>query len=175
MATSIFCLALRDDIARSIIEELEVSGVRSNDVSVHLPDTTALTAFASEQDIQVLKRTRVCASAGIALGGALAWLASIGSLTIPGIGPFIAAGPIGAALTGATVGATIGGLAGALVGLGISKIEAKRYEDKIRKGDILFTAHALNRREISRVKSIFTVEGAGDISSVGVASGEWVR
>jgi hypothetical protein len=175
MATSIFCLAQSDDIARSIVEELEVSGVRSNDVSVLFPDTTALTTFANERDIQVLKRTSVCASAGIALGGALAWLASIGSLTIPGIGPFIAAGPIGTALAGTTVGATIGGLAGALVGLGISKIEAKRYEDKIRMGGILVSAHALNRREINRVKSIFTVEGAEDISSVGVASGEWGR
>jgi hypothetical protein len=175
MATSIFCVAQSDDIARNIVEELEVSGVRSHDVSVLFPDTAALTNFATEQDIHVLKRTSACASAGIVLGGALAWLASIGSLSIPGIGPFIAAGPIGSALTGATVGATIGSLAGALVGLGISKIEAKRYEDKIRKGGILVSAHALNRREISRVKSIFTVEGAEDISAVGVATGEWRR
>jgi hypothetical protein len=175
MATSIFCLSQSEAIARSIVEELEVSGVRSHDISILFPDTSALTIFAAEQDIHVLKRTSTCASASIALGGALAWLASIGSLSIPGIGPFIAAGPVGSALTGATVGATIGGLAGALVGLGISKIEAKRYEDKIRKGGILVSAHALNRREISRVKNIFTVEGAEDISSVGVASGEWGR
>jgi hypothetical protein len=172
MATSIFCVAQSDDIARSIVEELEVSGVRSNDVSILFPDTTALTSFAAERDIHVLKRTSVCTSAGIAFGGALAWLVSIGSLSIPGIGPFIAAGPIGTALAGATIGATLGGLAGALVGLGISKIEAKRYEDKIRKGGILVSAHALNRCEISRVKSIFITEGAEDISAVGVAASD---
>lgn len=169
MATSIFCLAQNDYIARNIVEELEVSGIRSHDVSVLFPDTKMIDNFSMDQnDARLITRAATCAAAGGALGGALGWLASIGTLAIPGIGPFIAAGPIGSALSGATIGATISGLAGALVGLGISKFEARRYEDKIREGRILISAHALNNREKSRVTSIFKLEGAEDIASVGV-------
>ncbi len=76
------------------------------------------------------------ATAGGLLGGALGWLAGIGALAIPGVGPFVAAGPIMAALGGAAVGATAGGITGTLVGLGIPELEAKQYDEKIRGGNI---------------------------------------
>jgi uncharacterized membrane protein len=101
------------------------------------------------------------------LGGALGWLAGIGALAIPGVGPFIAAGPIMAALSGAAVGAAVGGIAGALVGMGIPEYEAKRYEGKIKAGNILISVHSDNSQETKRAKEIFEEFEAEDISTSG--------
>jgi len=94
-------------------------------------------------------------------------LIGIGSLAIPGVGPFIAAGPIMAALAGAGVGAAVGGLSGALVGLGIPEYEAKQYEGKIKEGNILISVHSEDSDEVKRAKDIFERNGAHDISSTG--------
>jgi len=91
----------------------------------------------------------------------------IGALAIPGVGPFIAAGPIVAALSGVAIGAAIGGIAGGLIGLGIPEIEAKRYEGKIKEGNILISVHTDNSEEITRAKAIFTQVGAQDICTTG--------
>jgi hypothetical protein len=96
-------------------------------------------------------------------------LAGIGALAIPGLGPFIAAGPIIAALSGGAIGAGVGGLTGALVGLGIPEYEAKRYEGKVKEGGILISVHSESSDETSRAKNIFKEEGAHDISSTGEA------
>ena len=91
----------------------------------------------------------------------------IGALAIPGLGPFIAAGPIMAALAGAGAGAAAGGLVGALVGMGIPEYEAKRYEGKIKQGNVLISVHSDNSDETKRAKEIFERAGAEDISSTG--------
>jgi uncharacterized membrane protein len=104
------------------------------------------------------------------LGGALGWLVGIGSLAIPGVGPFIAAGPIMAALAGVAIGAAAGGLTGALVGLGIPEYEAKQYEGKIMKGNILISVHTEDGNEVESAKDIFKREGAEDIAYTGETS-----
>src|SRR5205085_6835345 len=109
------------------------------------------------------------AGVGGVLGGAVGWLAGIGSLAIPGLGPFIAAGPIMAALSGAAAGAAVGGLTGALVGLGIPEYEAKLYEGKIRDGNILFSVQVRNVDERKMAREIFERKGARDISSSSTA------
>jgi hypothetical protein len=101
------------------------------------------------------------------LGGALGWLVGIGALAIPGVGPFIAAGPIMAALGGAAVGGAVGGIAGALIGFGIPEYEAKRYEGKVHSGNILISVHAEDSNDIKRAKEIFERAGAEDITSTG--------
>jgi uncharacterized membrane protein len=104
------------------------------------------------------------------MGGALGWLAGIGLLAIPGVGPFVAAGPIMAALSGAAVGAAVGGVTGALVGMGIPEYEAKRYEGKLKEGKILISVHSENGTETDRAKAIFEDAGAQDISTSGEAA-----
>lgn len=106
------------------------------------------------------------ATGGLA-GGAIGLLAGIGALAIPGLGPFIAAGPIMAALSGAAVGATAGGIVGGLIGLGIPEIEAKRYEDRLKKGNYLVSVHTEDGDRIDAAKEIFEAEGAEDISTIG--------
>ena len=118
-----------------------------------------------------LGQLRTGATTGVAtggvLGGTLGWLAGIGALSITGLGPLIAAGPIVAAVSGAAVGAGVGGLTGGLVGMGIPEYEAKRYEGKVRDGNILISVHAEDGDQRSLAKAIFEGAGAEDVSTVG--------
>jgi hypothetical protein len=171
MATSLFCTAKSDYIARNIVEELEVSGVFSNHVSVLFPDRSETAKFAHDKHTELPKGASAGIAAGGTLGGAIGWLAGLGSLAIPGIGPFIAAGPIMSAISGAAIGATVGGVAGVLIGLGITKIEADRYEARIRAGSILISVHDISDREVKHVRGIFNDEGADDIAAFRVAAG----
>jgi hypothetical protein len=109
-------------------------------------------------------------STGGVIGGALGWLVGVGALAIPGVGPFIAAGPIMAALSGVTVGAAVGGITGALVGMGIPEYEAKRYEGMLRSGNILIAVHTEESKETARVKDVFGELGAVDIATAEEAS-----
>jgi hypothetical protein len=102
---------------------------------------------------------------GAMLGGGLGWLAGIGALAIPGIGPFIAAGPIMAALAGATVGGAVGGITGALVGMGIPEYEAKRYEGFVKDGGILLSVHSDNSDQTKRAEEVLKRTGAQDIAA----------
>jgi hypothetical protein len=106
-------------------------------------------------------------------GGVLGWLAGIGAITIPGIGPFLAAGPIMTALAGLGVGGTAGGMVGGLVGLGIPEYEAKRYEGRVRNGGILISVHCDDSEWTHRAKEILESTGAEDVSSSGEASADF--
>src|SRR4029434_10905322 len=118
--------------------------------------------FAHEKNTKAPEGAATGAGTGGVVGGALGLLAGIGALVIPGVGPLIAAGPIMAALSGAAVGATVGGIAGALIGLGSPEYEAKRYEGKIREGNILISVHAESSDQVKLAKDIFKRAGAQD-------------
>lgn len=165
MATSVFCIASSTQMANDIVANLKSAGFSDNDISALLPDKASTRDFAHEKNTKAPEGATVGAGAGGVVGGALGLLAGIGLLAIPGVGPFIAAGPIMAALSGIAVGAAVGGVAGALIGMGIPEIEAKRYEDKVKDGNILISVHSESGAEIARAKEVFTAAGATDISS----------
>ncbi|MDQ6630458.1 MAG: DUF3341 domain-containing protein [Verrucomicrobiota bacterium] len=169
MPKAVFCIATSEFQAESIVNELKVAGFSDNDISVLFPDKTGTKDFAHEQHTKAPEGAVTGAGTGGVLGGAIGWLAGIGALAIPGVGPFIAAGPIMAALGGVAVGATVGGIAGALVGMGIPEYEAKRYEGKIKAGNILISVHAENSSETKQAKEIFEQAGAQDISATSEA------
>jgi hypothetical protein len=102
----------------------------------------------------------------------MGWLLGIGAIAVPGLGPFIAAGPIMAALAGAGVGGAVGGIAGALLGMGIPEYEAKRYEGRVKDGGILLSVHSDNSEWTKRAKEILKRTGAQDISSTGEAASD---
>jgi hypothetical protein len=137
------------------------------DISVLLPDAESSREFAHEKHTKAPEGTATGAAAGGTIGGTLGLLAGIGSLAIPGVGPFIAAGPIVGALAGIGVGGAVGGLVGALVGLGIPEYEAKRYEGRVKKGGVLLSVHCDTSEEITRAKDVLKRTGAEDISSAG--------
>jgi hypothetical protein len=167
---SVFCIATSDLAADRIVDQLKTAHFSNNDISVLFPDKGTTRDFAHEKNTKAPEGAVTGAGTGGVIGGALGWIAGIGALTIPGIGPFIAAGPIIAALSAAAVGATVGGITGGLIGLGIPEIEAKRYEGKVREGNILISAHTEDSKEITRAKDIFTKAGAHDICTTGDAS-----
>lgn len=165
MSKAVFCIANSEFQAEAIVNELKLAGFSNNDISVLFPDKTGSMDFAHEQHTKAPEGATAGASTGGVVGGALGWLAGIGMLAIPGIGPFVAAGPIMAALSGAALGAAVGGIAGALVGMGIPEYEAKRYEGKIKAGNILISVHSENNKQTKAAKQIFEDAGAKDISA----------
>jgi hypothetical protein len=167
---SVFCIATSRSQAEQIVERLKIANFSNNDISVLFPDKETSRDFAHEKHTKAPEGIATGASTGGVVGGALGWLVGIGALAIPGVGPFIAAGPILAALSGAAVGATVGGIAGGLIGLGIPELEAKRYENKIKAGNLLISVHTDNSDEIDRAKKIFKEAGAEDICTTGESS-----
>jgi uncharacterized membrane protein len=167
---SVFCLARSEEQAANIVESLRTAGFSNNDISVLLPDKSSTREFAHEKGTKAPEGAVTGAGTGGLLGGALGWLVGIGALAIPGLGPFIAAGPIMAALGGAAVGATAGGLVGALVGMGIPEYEAKRYEARLREGRVLISVHTENSDQTKMIKEIYERHGAEDIATAGEES-----
>jgi hypothetical protein len=167
---SVFCIARTREQADRIVEQLKNSSFSNNDISVLFPDKGTTNDFAHEKNTKAPEGAITGAGTGGVVGGALGWIVGIGALAIPGVGPFIAAGPILAALSGAAIGAAAGGIAGGLIGLGIPELEAKRYEGKVKQGNILLSVHTENSEEIARAKEIFGNTGADDICTTGEAS-----
>ena len=148
------------------------AGFSNSDISVLLPENLGSKELAMDKATKAPEGATAGASTGAVLGGALGWLAGIGALAIPGVGPFIAAGPIVAALAGLGVGGAVGGFTGALVGMGIPEYEAKRYEGRIRKGGILLSVHCDTSDEITSAKRIMEQTGAEDVSSTSESSAD---
>jgi hypothetical protein len=163
--TSVFSIAKSETQAIAIVDRLKLANFSANDISVLLPDRSGTKDFAHEQHTKAPEGATTGGVTGGVVGGALGWLVGIGALAIPGVGPFIAAGPIMAALGGAAVGGAVGGVAGALIGLGIPELEAKRYEGKIKSGNVLISVHTEKSDEVKLAKDIFKAAGAEDISS----------
>jgi hypothetical protein len=152
------------------VEALKTADFRNSDISVLFPENEGTKDFAHEKNTKAPEGATTGAGTGALLGGGLGWLVGIGALAIPGLGPFIAAGPIMAALAGAGVGGTVGGLAGALIGMGIPEYEAKRYEGRVKDGGILLSVHSDNSEWTKKAKEILERTGAEDVSSTGEAS-----
>jgi hypothetical protein len=153
--------------AERAVDILSVKGFSQNDISVLLPDNDSTKEFAHEKNTKAPEGATTGVTTGGIVGGTLGLLVGIGALAIPGLGPFIAAGPIMSALAGLGVGGTVGGIIGALVGMGIPEYEAKRYEGRLREGGILLSVHCNTSEEVSRAKHLLTETGAEDIASSG--------
>lgn len=159
--------------AEDAVENLKDSGFRSTDISVLFPDNQGTKDFAHEKHTKAPEGAVAGGSSGAVIGGALGWLAGIGALAIPGVGPFIAAGPIMGMLGGIGIGGAIGGVTGALIGLGIPEYEAKRYEGRIRRGGILLSVHCDDPSWAKRARNILYQTGGEDIGSTGEAHADF--
>jgi hypothetical protein len=151
------------------VDALRDANFRNEDISVLFPDNEGSKEFAHEKNTKAPEGATTGATTGALAGGGLGWLIGIGALAIPGLGPFIAAGPIVAALAGAGAGGALGGLTGALIGAGIPEYEAKRYEGRIKEGGILLSVHCDNSDWVKKAKDILERTGAEDVASAGEA------
>jgi hypothetical protein len=165
--TAVFGIYQSSRQAENAVDRIAAAGFSHNDISVLLPDNQSSKEFAHEKNTKAPEGTTAGAATGGVLGGTLGLLAGIGALAIPGVGPFIAAGPIMGALAGLGVGGAVGGLIGALVGLGVPEYEAKRYEGRVKAGGVLLSVHCDTSDEVSRAKDLLKETGAEDISSAG--------
>lgn len=103
------------------------------------------------------------AGTGAAVGGVIGLVAGVASLSIPGLGPFIAAGPIASALAGAGIGAAAGGLIGALTKVGVPEQEAHYYAEGVRRGGTLITVRADSEQAADCAANVMRANGAVDI------------
>lgn len=147
------------------VDALKANGFLSTDISVLLPDQSGSQEFAHTKGTKSPEGATTGAGTGVVVGGALGWLAGIGALAIPGVGPLIAAGPIVAAFAGAGLGSVIGGVSGALIGLGIPEYEAVRYEGQIKNGGMLLSVHSDTDELTKKAKHILESTGAMDIAT----------
>jgi len=168
--TAVFGIYKSTEQAERAVDQIMAAGFSNNDISVLLPDIRSSKEFAHEKNTKAPEGTTTGVTTGGVIGGTLGLLAGIGALAIPGVGPFIAAGPIMGALAGLGAGAAVGGLIGALVGMGIPEYEAKRYEGRVKAGGVLLSVHCDTSNEISRAKDLLKATGAEDIASAGEKS-----
>src|SRR5213083_2087206 len=166
----VFCIAKSESQAERIVKRLQSSGFPNSEISILLPDREGKHDIGHVKATKAPEGATTGAATGGVTGGVLGLLAGIGALAIPGVGPLIAAGQIMAALSGAAVGAATGGIVGGLIGLGIPEIEAKRYAEKLEKGNYLIAVHTDESEDVDRAKDIFKNAGAEDISTVSEAS-----
>ena len=163
--SAVFAIFPNVSQAERAVDALVRDTFSNDDVSVLLADSEASRSFAHEKQTKAPEGTTAGVATGGAIGGTVGLLAGIGALAIPGVGPFIAAGPIMGALAGLGVGGAVGGLVGALVGMGIPEYEAKRYEGRIKDGGVLLSVHCSSSDAVTRAKDILKRAGGEDIAS----------
>jgi hypothetical protein len=173
--TSVFAIYPSREAVERTVTQLREQGFRATDISVLWPDNLGSKDMGHELHSKAPEGATTGAGTGAILGGALGWLVGIGALAIPGAGPFIAAGPLVAALAGAGAAGTVGAITGALIGYGVPEYEAKRYEGRIRKGGALLSVHADDSEWAKRAKDILELTGGEDISSTGETKGDYAN
>lgn len=171
--TAVFGLYASRSDAQSAVMAFQNAGYRPTDISMLAAENIGNKDLAIEKNSKSPEGAATGAVSGAVVGGALGWLVGTGALAIPGLGPFIAAGPIMAALAGLAAGGTVGGIAGALVGLGMPEYEAKRYEGRIRDGGVLLSIHCDSSDWTSRAKKMMQITGAQYISATSEASADY--
>jgi hypothetical protein len=169
--TSVFGIFPTPSAAEAGVDALGHAGFASRDISVLMSDDYSTRELAHEKHTKAPEGTATGATAGGVVGGTLGLLAGLGAIAIPGLGPFIAAGPIMATLAGVGAGGAVGGLLGALSGMGIPEYEAKRYEGRVKDGGVLLAVHCDTSEQISRAKTILKDSGADDVASAGEVKG----
>ncbi len=172
--TSVFAIFPNQIELEKAIEKLRIAGFRGADVSLLVPDNPGVREFTHEKGTKAPEGATAGASSGAIIGGALGWLAGVGALAIPGLGPFIAAGPIMGLLSGLGIGGAVGGFTGALIGLGIPEYEAKRYEGRIRSGGLLVSVHCDNSDWADTAKDILSQSGGEDVASASESKADYV-
>ena len=171
--TAAFGIYSTREAASNGVDRLLEEGFRNEDVSALMQDNTGTKDFAHEKETKAPEGTTAGVITGGAVGGTLGLLAGIGALAIPGVGPFIAAGPIMGALAGLGTGGVVGGIIGALIGMGIPEYEAKRYEGRVKTGGILVSVHCDGSDWISKAKDVLKSTGAEDVSSSSESSSDY--
>ena len=163
--TVVFGVVPTRALAELVVADLNRAHFLTGDISILIADNGGTRDVVFETGTKASEGAVVGGSAGGALGGALGLLAGLGVLVLPGLGAFLVAGPIMAALSGVAVGSAVGSITGALVGLGLPEIQAKAYEGKVKGGAALVSVHTENAEQVVAARAALEIHGAQDISS----------
>ncbi|MEO8427947.1 MAG: DUF3341 domain-containing protein [Verrucomicrobiota bacterium] len=164
-----FARSLR--LAEAIVDQLQLAGFDSKKISVVLSDKTVMKRFAHQHHTKAPDEAATLAGAGGLLvgaivGAAFGWLASLGTINLPGGGLLVSAGPLVATLLGAAAGSALGGILGAVLGLQFSASGVKPYSDRpFQDGQIMISVYANDPPEAKRARDIFQILEALDKSS----------
>lgn len=171
--TAVFGIYNDRDQVESAVDRLRIEGFRAVDISVLLPENVGNKDIGITGSSKAPEGATAGGASGAAIGGVLGWLAGIGSLAIPGLGPLIAAGPIVGALAGMGAGGATGAVVGALAGYGVPEYEAKRYEGRVRNGGILLSVHVDDSKWKAKAKKALEETGAEDVHASSEASADY--
>ncbi len=172
---SVFSIYRDRPAVEQAVDALRSAGFRNTDISVLFAENEGTKDFAFEKGTKAPEGATAGAGSGIVVGGVLGWLAGIGLLAVPGIGPFVAAGPIISTLAGMGIAGTIGGIAGALIGMGMPEYEAKRYEGRVKGGHILLSVHCDDRSWADRAERVVSQTGGEEIARAGEKSADFAQ
>jgi hypothetical protein len=142
------------------VNALRTNGFQTRDISVLLPESMGAQDYYHIRVSKTPEGVMTDATSGAFLGGTLSLLASLGKLSMPGIGPLIAAGPLMAAIVGAEVGGTTRALAGGLIGFGIAEDEARKYEESVKNGGVLVFIYVYDFALHVKAKNILELTGS---------------
>jgi hypothetical protein len=155
------------------VEAFRAAGFRNGDISVLIPRNDGTRDLAHEAHTKAPEGAVAGAGTGAVIGGVFGWLVGIGALAIPGLGPFVAAGPLVSALAGMGAAGATGGFIGALVGIGIPEYEAKRFEGRLRRGHLLLSVHCDDHEWARRAEEILTATSAEDVATTAEATADY--
>jgi len=172
---AVFGIYPKYESLEAAVDSLRNSGFRNTDISFLMAQNLGSKDLAHRKASKAPEGVTAGAGSGAVLGGALGWLVGIGALAIPGLGPFVAAGPVVAALAGAGAAGAAGGLIGGLIGIGIPEYEAKRFEGRVRKGGYLLSVHCDDSQWVKLAKTILDDTGAEDVASTEEASADFAK
>ncbi len=163
-------VGLFDDFetARKVVHDLVKRGFEPDHISIVSRDNDQEFSAEAEMDdyheaVDRVKNERMGAvGVGSVVGGSLGLLAGLAALTIPAIGPVVAAGPIIAGLYGVSAGAAAGGFVGWLSKSGVKPEKAEAYAEGVRRGGALVVVHtdSVKAEKAWKVMEIF---GAVDV------------
>jgi uncharacterized protein YcfJ len=162
---SVFGIFRDQETLDRTVNILKAQNFRNSDISVLMPSKEGTKDFAIKKNTKAPEGATTGAATGAVAGGIFGWLVGAGALAIPGLGPFIAAGPIMAAIAGAGLGGTVGGIAGGLIGLGIPEFEAQRYEGYVKEGGMLISIHVDDKVWETKAREILEENGATNIAT----------
>src|ERR1035441_9666922 len=159
--------------ASEAVNVLQKAGYRAADISVLSSDDHGSKDFAHEKRTKAMDEAAIGAAVGAVLGAALAFIVSIQTVTIAGMEPLVAAGPLLAALAGAGAGGALGWMVGMLTGMGLTEYVAKRYAGRMRRAGILLSVHCDSTEWCDRAKKTLQDTGAQNISSASETAADY--
>lgn len=150
------------DRARAAIEALHDEGFSEDEVSVVAKDRQGSGEEDQDGAMDMIGGDNITDGAawGSGIGALGGFLAGLGALAIPGLGPIVAAGPLAAALSGAVAG----GIAGGLIDLGIPDQESRRFEQDVKEGRIVAVVET-ERENVDRAKAVLERHGADEVKT----------